>query len=224
MAFLFSNVGREEGSAGRFLSYFKLKSWADLERPIIITEPAHDVFPQQHWFTQHGRRLRKPGPNSKHPDAIYCSHTVLGFQDLHWFFKIYYGYEHDSGWTIVFRQKSTWKLERVCHEVNNFINTTFEPESETAGDARRWRLRRENKAFEAAKDLFRRADDLCPVSSGTDLDDMERHLGRLFSRIRGGSMYEGRLSLDTEKFNTLSTWLIEAAAASTKPVPEEPVE
>ncbi len=211
MALFFSCVGSETKAAWFLDRLFNLRHWEDLRKPIVITEPTTSEFPKESWFNVHGRVLRRPGPNSQHPEALWIDEASLGFEGSHWYYKIRYGYVDDSGWILSLHQKNFWSLQDFAKRIDSWLETILVDESTTARQRRLFRNHQEREALQALKTLFG-----VSFKAGSTREDRHTILTDLSKMLSGvGGEFPGKILLDEERATTLSKWVRRSLESST---------
>ena len=114
-------------TTGLFLCHCGIKRWSDLAKPIRVVGWDRRV-PFEHDVRE--RKIRLPGPNRCHPDAIYGQCCTITFDtDLRWHFRVYYGYSRDdSPWSVEIRQNAGESLFRFGRRIPAYLDTLFEPD------------------------------------------------------------------------------------------------
>ena len=194
LAKLFLMVGTE-GKHGDFLRRIGIRRWADLAKPICL--PGRE----NKWWSGHDRcnvrerLLRKPGPNTCHPGAIYAQRASFCFcrYELKWRFILNYGYSHDcSTWQIEVRQGTESLQTFVDRTAAQWLDSVLEPES--FDHERTYRNRRHDDLTSAVGEVF--ATDWC---SGRDVDEM----GLLVKALLDGK----KPALTGRRLGTFRRWM-----------------
>lgn len=153
LANLFRHAG-SEWPAGKFLASIGVESQADLDKPIVLLDNRPERIGGA--LSVQGRRLKRPGPNECHPEALEVYRGKLKFQkhDLRWLYRVNYSYPHDSSsWYIELTQKKGQSLPAFFASIEPWIESVMEPDTE-GPNSRLHRLRAWHSAHEALKRLF----------------------------------------------------------------------
>jgi hypothetical protein len=126
VAKLLGRVGEREGG-GAFLASLGFNTRADLEKPFLIPDerfdwPALDVC---------GRKFKKPGPNSCHPEALTVTHATFGIgTDGLWTYELYYDFNHfdRSSWSVSLHQKKGQSLPKFVKKIETWTESLLEPD------------------------------------------------------------------------------------------------
>jgi len=188
---IFACVGSRWRS-GRFLAACGIKRWADLAKPIRLPGWPR-VVPAFHGVRE--RRLKKPGPNASHPEAVFGQRSVIRFDtDRRWTFEILYGYSHSSSWRVSIRQELGESLYRFGQRIPAFVRSLFE---ERDFPEFRDRENRDYDSLSAAVDaLF---SDECNGRNG-------EFVRALLATREPGRVFSPRIVLTAERLAALRRW------------------
>lgn len=195
LARMFASAGADHTTSGRFLAHCGIRKWSDLTNPIRLkgwdryVPFEHDIFE---------RRLRRPGPNNCHPDAVFGQHCRIRFgEDRLWHFRIHYGYSHDaSTWDVAISQHRGESLHHFGQRVRTFVASLFEPETEWEARARAETNGLRDRVLQAASEVFwDRHRGLC-----------EKLVAGLLQHQTGGSLSSHRITLTPQRYATLQRW------------------
>jgi hypothetical protein len=152
LARMFSCVGTDT-TTGRFLAHCRIRKWSDLASPIRVTGWDRDVPFEQDVCE---RQMKRPGPNSSHPGAIFGQHCVIGFGvDRRWNFRLHYGYSRDSSsWCANLRQEPGESLHHFGQRIPTFLESLFEAEDWWSARNRKDANRRHAVTRGAVENLF----------------------------------------------------------------------
>lgn len=191
---LFLLAGTDSVS-GEFLRYCGIRKWSDLTKPIRVKGwDRHIPFD----VDVRERKMKQPGPNECHPDAIFGQYAGLAFgTDRRWYFRVHYGYSHDSSsWYVYIRQNGGESLFHFGQRITAFVADLFE--SDDWPSSRQQANRDYDCTFKAVEDLFY-----------IDHPDARDRLVRLLAGIKGFSLTAHRIQLTARRLATLSRWITE---------------
>lgn len=198
LAYLFKNFGQSGlQDYDKLLRRLKIRSWADLAKPIAIQGRRPKIFPCQEWFEMRGRTF-KESPNSCHKDTVWVQGFYLRFcnQNKRWEAGIDYGSPHDcSSWDIKIYQGIGQSLDDFAEEINKTIDDKLIAESENDS---RFRPHREDVWSEkknAFEELF--YDDYKAPQAITDLL-VEKNISAFTTE---------KIKLNPHRVTTLKKWI-----------------
>lgn len=174
IAKLFLSVGTDT-TRGEFLKRIGLRRLADLTKPILVEGRQSKAWlPWDAGWNVRERKLREPGPNEYHREAVYAQSCYFAFSGLdhRWRFCLEYGYSCMSDTSSA---RSSWTIE-VCQgneALSTFVNVTVPKwldsvlEPDEGGECWRFCRNRDRDEIAAAVNrLF--SEDYCGKASTLD--------------------------------------------------------
>lgn len=197
---LFEHVGRGTDRQA-FLDWLGLKTIGDLDTPIVIPDdrcgwPTFDV---------RGRRLKRPGPNKSHPEALVVTHADLRLhtwdQRPRWSYNLFYDFNHwdRSSWCVSIEQADGQRLPEFMAAIQLWMEDILEPPARD-DRFRSHRLREWDQIRAALGRVFY-------FSELEDSTAAEVGLTDALAGIEGGSLSAGRIRLDQVRFVKLAEWV-----------------
>ena len=207
LAMAFSSAGDPREGIGDFLRFCKLKTFADLSKPLIIPVAHTDEFPPRSWFELRGRQF-KVSPNSCHPPAtwIMSGAVQINRRGTLWKLRIEYGYIHDSShWFYEIYQDKTETLDKFVVRANSELDSLLVPESDWmyTGSHRLAAERDWQSSYAALRTIF--------CDHHYQMGDWELKLADLLAGLDGPGISSRRIRLTKTRLRTLENWITESA-------------
>ncbi len=206
---LFREAGRKS-TAGDFLRFCGINTWADLDRPMQVRGWKPHLFADRRWFNVMGRQFESPGPNRYHRRArcVYYGALVFCVHRKRWRYRLEYGYPRPddySRWYIGLHQNPKESREHFAGRVNEWLAAKLIAEGSGCYVAidRERREREWLSAQQACKTLF-----------NTDKYDAEGKLATATVAIRRPGLGDHRIPLTKARLRTLLRWAKEASSKS----------